>query len=68
MHRSYQIRIVDDYGDEEIECFENSEEAQIRWIELRVEKQNHPLDNCFEMELLEVLDQATITSEEVPSR
>lgn len=68
MHRNYQIRIVDDYGDEEIEYFENSEEAQIRWIELRVEKQNHPLDNCFEMELLEILDQATITSKEVPSR
>ena len=58
--KDYQIRITDDYGDEEIENFHDLDEATKRYWELHQEKLDHPLDNCFEMELLEILEQATV--------
>lgn len=58
--RCFQIRITGDYGDEGVENYHDRDEATARYWELHQEKLMHQEDNCFELELIEVLEQATV--------
>ena len=58
--RCFQIRITDDYGDENVENYHDLAEATARYYALYQEKLMHQEDNCFELELVEVLEQATV--------
>ena len=58
--REYQIRIVDDFGEEEVFHFTDVCEARAKYWEIHQARLYGNEDNCYEMELVEVLDQATV--------
>ena len=58
--REYQIRITDDFGEEEVFNFHDIDEAGKKYGEIQQTRITEDTDNCYEMELIEVLDQATI--------
>ena len=58
--REYQIRIVDDFGEEEVFHFTDVCEARKKYWEIHQARLNGSEDNCYAMELVEVLDQATV--------
>ena len=58
--REYQIRIVDDFGEEEVFHFTDMCEARKKYWEIHQARLNGSEDNCYAMELVEVLDQATV--------
>ena len=58
--REYQIRITDDFGEEEVFHFHDIDEARKKYGEIHQTWIIEDTDNCYEMELIEVLDQATI--------
>ena len=58
--RCFQIRVIDDYGEEDVENYHDRDEATARYWELHQEELSHHEDNCFELELIEVLEQATV--------
>ena len=61
--REYQIRIADDYGEEEIFHFHDLTAAREKYWEIHQARLLGNEDNCYEMELVEVLEQATVQPE-----
>ena len=57
--RDYQIRIVSDYGEEEVLCFTDLTEATAKYWEIYDDRHEGEGSNAYEMELLEVLLQHT---------
>ena len=58
--REYQIRIVDDFGEEEVFHFRDICKARTKYWEIHQARLSGNEENCYEMELVEVLDQATV--------
>lgn len=57
MRREFQVRIVDDYGEEEVNCFSTQEEAMTVYHD-RVQR---GAEIACQIEVVEVLAQHTIT-------
>ena len=58
--REYQIRIIDNFGEEEVFHFTDVCEARAKYWEIHQARLYGNEDNCYTMELVEVLDQATV--------
>ena len=58
--REYQIRIVDDYGEEEVFNFSDKDEATKQYREIHQKRMKEDADNSYQIELIEVLEQDTI--------